>query len=510
MSTQINISYDDGGLRNANRQQAGANRLASRLRQNQSKVEAQGNALVAAQRAASGANARGQINDYPYTPPTPAEELAAYRRQTELPYFFWRKFTNVATNINTYKVISGNGSASVTCAYPTPDISFSILDKLSTLGAVLNLDESWTVLNPQSFTNTIATRNTIVFVPGVTPTWHQTIEEHRMERGISSIINEREFILPLGDRTALFVAFRNQSALAQRREYYHRIERVNSAFPLPDGSYGIGSIISESMTELRYDNIPEVGAYTETDSICVHAGYKRAVRVNPPVDLIAALTSLVPPVGQDTEPYTVYPPSCNAPAGSCSGFPASGEITTTSTYLFRQNESSYGDQQSVPTAFSYGVTYQGYTPNYQATPATWFSIFNSKNDAFLTRFYDHGNPTVNLDSVGGKTFGGVFKAQYIGIPEPLWPVTVNTFLTDRQKAYRWKPGTYMAGSLSSQNYPYSSSDWGKYVPPIPKSAAVNPEPAQFWTRTFIYDWDNPAFCKTRKSAYNISLTPFTP
>jgi hypothetical protein len=79
MSTQINISYDDGGLRNINSQQAAANRLSNQLRQNQRNVETKGKAILNARRAAAGANSQGQINDYPFTPPRPSKEPAAHR-----------------------------------------------------------------------------------------------------------------------------------------------------------------------------------------------------------------------------------------------------------------------------------------------------------------------------------------------------------------------------------------------------------------------------------------------
>jgi hypothetical protein len=79
MSTQINISYDDGGLRNINSQQAAANRLSNQLRQNQRNVETKGKAILNARRAAAGANSQGQINDYPFTPPRLSEEPAAHR-----------------------------------------------------------------------------------------------------------------------------------------------------------------------------------------------------------------------------------------------------------------------------------------------------------------------------------------------------------------------------------------------------------------------------------------------
>jgi hypothetical protein len=80
MSTRINISVDSGGLLDANRQQAAANRTRNLLQQEQRKVEAKGQAIVAAKRAAAGANDRGQINDYPFTPPKPQEEPAAHRK----------------------------------------------------------------------------------------------------------------------------------------------------------------------------------------------------------------------------------------------------------------------------------------------------------------------------------------------------------------------------------------------------------------------------------------------
>jgi hypothetical protein len=92
MSTQINISYEGGDLRDANRQQAAANRLANQLRLNQSRVQAQGEAILSARRAAAGANGNGQINDYPFTPPYPEEEPAAFRRSKD---YLGQLFSNI-------------------------------------------------------------------------------------------------------------------------------------------------------------------------------------------------------------------------------------------------------------------------------------------------------------------------------------------------------------------------------------------------------------------------------
>ena len=508
-STQINVTVGSGGLSDKAKQLQTAARQGQLEKERQQRVEAEGTEQRNSKLKAEGKAPDGSpLYSVPFNQPQIDRRPAANRQGDALPYFYWKAAFNSEAERTEYTLKSGDGVASSTYTPTTKDLQFAIRDQLAPLAQTLPIDASWSVSDPTNYTGTEATRTTIVLQ--TSPARYLiTIEGYQAERDISVLSAEREFLLPMGDDTALFIAYRQEAGKSSRREYYYRLYRTHFVGPFNS----IGALITEELQAATYLNFEEISPRTVTDVGCFRIGHKVSSRVAVPTALSLAIDNLIPESEEITDTYTAYLPDCGAPSGGCIGFPPSGEITVDTRPLAWVNQEDYGVQSGIPRNLGYGITYQGSIPDFQCSPAAWFAISDKNNDKIFS-YGNHINIETPLQPISGASFVSLFTpGKYIGLPTEIKGAfgveyALDLSLASSPRPLKYSSSEYMSGSVYSEAYPYTLPAWRTSALKIPSSAAVNPTPDQFWRRSFIYDWGQPGFCRQQKSLYGITYTPF--